>query len=43
MLYRQALSTLMELATSKYGDEDRVEAIGRQLDNRMPELLGLDL
>ena len=43
MLYKQALSTLMELATSKYGDKDRVEAIGRQLDNRMPELLGLDL
>ena len=43
MLYRQALSTLMELATSKYGEKDRVAAIGRQLDSRMPELLGLDV
>lgn len=41
MLYRQALSTLMELATSKYGNADRVEAVARQLDERMSTLLRL--
>ena len=38
--YRQALSTLMELAASKYGPSENIEAVARRLDESMDQLLG---
>ena len=40
--YRQALGTVMELASSKYGEPDKVEEVAREMDNRMLALLHID-